>query len=149
MCLHLLEQEEERDRLPLMNLEDGPKFRFYLMHGFTSYHVIEGEEAAISITRLRKYVCRALGLPNHVFYLLHAGRALDRGTIASNNIRPGDTIQVMIRGLGGGLQAEARAPSRFPEGSSARTTPEEGGAGISQGKLSGYDHHGCNGPAGL
>ena len=79
-----------------------------------------------------------------LFYLLHAGRGLAKGwLVAGHGIRSGDTIQVLIRGLGGGGQGE----SRFPEGSSAHTTPEEQGWGIAEGKS--YDSHGWNGPTGL
>lgn len=77
-----------------------------------------------------------------LFFLVHTGRGLFKGSlVADHGIKHDATIYVMIRGLGGGGQAE----SRFPEGSSAHTTPEERGAGGAEGKFWDYGCHGWNG----
>ena len=86
-------------------------------------------------------------LPNDLgFYVLHAGRCLTKGRLVSSyGLQPGATFDIIFRGLGGGGQAE----SRFPEGSSAHTTPEERGAGVAEGTSLHCDCHEWIGHAGL
>lgn len=84
---------------------------------------------------LKGMVRKLFSLPDDcAFYLLHAGHCLSKDALVSGHgLQPGDTIHVIMKGLGGGGGGEAT--SRFPEGSSAHTTPEDRGGGMAAGKF--------------